>query len=199
MDKPVVIFTTFFEANSKIEQGFIFGYSEKKFIREEIVQYGCQGWNTMAISIALSKPPVSKLKSIVCMETEMLFCPTYEMLVNYKKSKDWDIFSKRYMDLLKLRKKSIHEWIDNLEPKVYFLCCWENTSNGANCHRKILYDAFSKSKFAKSKMVLLYSHGNVKGDFDSDYRGEDIGFSTIPPPPPMPVPNYISQDFDLEF
>jgi hypothetical protein len=69
----------------------------------------------------------------------------------------WAIYESQYKELLKERKEEIKNWINNLIPnKIYVLCCWENTIKGAHCHRRILFDQFSKSKTISSKVISLY-------------------------------------------
>jgi hypothetical protein len=91
------------------------------------------------------------------------FCPTYEILNKYHGDGNWEEYQKCFKILMQKRKKEIRKWLDSLKPDwVYFLCCWENTSNGANCHRQLLYKDFCNSKVAADKIIPFYRHGDGK-------------------------------------
>lgn len=111
-------------------------------------------------SIALQHPNLPFIsKKFNPLPTLDFFCPTWEMLSKYKTDKNWDDYTKKYRALLMQRKKEIKEWFNSLKNGSYMLCCWENTSRGANCHRKLLYDVFVHSKSTKDKAVYIYRHG----------------------------------------
>jgi hypothetical protein len=94
------------------------------------------------------------------------------MLTKYKKDKDWDAYQKHFIELIKKRKVVIRDWVNSLKPDwVYFLCCWENTSSGAHCHREILYKAFSESQTISKKIIPIYRSG------EKIYKKEGVGYS----------------------
>jgi len=141
--KPVVIFTTFWNANK------IIGNIEDKS-------------NVSVHSIALSHPNLSKLPNLEEPMDEIdCFCPTKNLLYKYKDDKDWDTYTEGYENILKNRKDKIRRWVDTLEPnRIYILCCWENTSQESICHRKLLYDAFNSSSYTRDKITTVYKNGN---------------------------------------
>lgn len=142
-NKPTVIFTTFWHADKMLEKD------------ENIVVH----------SVALSHPPLTKLKNInkhfkPFVRLDM-FCPTPEILFKYKEDKDWRAYVKEYRKLLSQRKKEIKGWVKSLEDdKTYALCCWENTSVSAQCHRWLIYYALTDSKTMKDKAIYVCKHGN---------------------------------------
>ena len=117
--------------------------------------------NYSIYSIALSCPSLTKLQNIKQMPRLDFFCPTYDMLVRYKKDQDWKSYTSDYHKLLKKRRTELKEWLESLNPDhVYLLCCWEDTSFGAHCHREILWKVLSKSETAKRKVIAVYRHGD---------------------------------------
>lgn len=102
-------------------------------------------------SISLSNPKgFENLEKIKC------FCPTWEILKQYKEDKDWDKCTVNFIELVKQNRKEIKQWISNLKNEDYYLCCWENTKSGAKCHRKILFELLSKSDTMKGKAIYKY-------------------------------------------
>lgn len=147
--KPIVVFTNFFDAKYVIEGGILLFKDNDNNIEKFII-----GGNVTMLSIALSKPT-----NLGCERLDF-FCPTYEMLKRYKDDKNWDNYKKDYNNLLKKRRNEMRRWLMGLKNKhLYFLCCWENTINGANCHRQLIYDAMCKSKTALDKVIPIYRHG----------------------------------------
>ena len=142
----ILIFTTFWDAEYFLKNN---PYSK------------CQ-----VFSIALTHPGVTRLpnitlkspwkNSISCLD---FFCPTPAMLFKYKEDKDWKDYTEKFNALIVQRKEKIKAWIDSIPNGTYFLCCWENTKNGINCHRKLLYDALTQSKTMKDKAKYIYRHG----------------------------------------
>ena len=163
MNLPTIIFTTFWQANKIIEDKGCSLSRDGKIFYLKLVK-NCYFVN----SISLSCPDINKLKWIFEFQKKSLFklgflCPQYEMLAEYKKNKDWNLFEKKYINLINKRKEEITNWLFSLKnDSVYFLCCWENTSGKANCHRKTLYDIFNKSKKMNDKFNLFYMHGDYK-------------------------------------
>jgi len=58
--------------------------------------------------------------------------------------------------MVKKNRKEIKEWISELSDGEHYLCCWENTKKGANCHRKILFELLSKSATMNKKAIYKY-------------------------------------------
>ena len=159
-DKSVVIFSSFWDADSIIDSGFLLCHNKKdqKTYRINIVKPAV---NYSIHSIALSHPDLSKKPNMIGMNRIDCFCPTYDLLKRYKSNMDWDLYQKDFTNLIRKRKSVIKEWADSLKSNhVYFLCCWENTSHGAHCHREILYKAFSESKVMSQKIISIYKHGD---------------------------------------
>jgi hypothetical protein len=126
-------------------------------------------------SVALSHPDLnkSKLNNLANISRLDCLCPTYDMLTRYKSDGDWNKYTEDYKNLLKKRIDRVKDWINELQSNhVYILCCWENTSFGAHCHREIIYNEFKKSKYTKDKLILIYRHGGYK-------KKQDDGYSTI--------------------
>lgn len=133
--KPTIIFTTFWDAAA---------LSERLNPKTKSI-----------LSIALSNPP-----SWNAVQRLDFFCPSWEILKKYKEDEDWEDYTEKFRKLMKSNAKEVREWLGSLVAgNVYILCCWENTSKGANCHRRILYEALRKSKFAKD-FKFAYRHGN---------------------------------------
>jgi hypothetical protein len=119
--------------------------------------------NFEAYSIALSNPSTDKIPNLKGIFRLDHFCPTYSLLMGYKNNPDWDQYKSSFRKLLVSRKDEIDHWLSSLEEnKIYILCCWENTANGANCHRKILFDTFKATKIWKDKALWVYRHGQNK-------------------------------------
>ena len=145
--KPTIIFTTFWDALSVSDNGGVLHEENAiRFSRDECV----------ILSVALAKPKIPDLNNVERLD---FFCPSWNILKDYKKNRDWDIYTNEYRKILVQNKVEISEWVDSLEKKVYFLCCWENTVSGANCHRRILYDALSSSKRTKDVANYIFRHG----------------------------------------
>jgi len=136
--RPIITFTTFWNANKVISM--------------------LPNNNFRVHSIALSNPALDKLPNLKDMSRLDIFCPSWEILNKYKQDKNWEDYTKSFMELMHTRNKEVKEWLNSLSHGYrYFLCCWENTSKGSNCHRRLLYDAFKNSKL-KDKYHFLYYH-----------------------------------------
>ena len=107
--------------------------------------------NGKMYSISLSNP-----KGFENIEKVKCFCPTWDILKEYKENKDWTRYTSSFIEKIKKDKNDIKKWIINLVSGEYYLCCWENTKNGANCHRKILFDLLSESATMKKKAIYKY-------------------------------------------
>lgn len=154
MNKPFVIFTNFWDVEQILGHGILFLTDEEN---QYVINFHDQDIDYSVYSIALSFPDISVTKNI---ETLDFFCPSYDILMDYKVDKDFDVFTRGYLDILCNRKLHIKEWLRGLKKgKIYFLCCWENTSFGDNCHRKILYDLFCNSQTTKNKANFIYRGG----------------------------------------
>ena len=176
MDKPIVIFTNFWDAEKIINQGYITSYSDKSFYKINLYN---EPKNFVVHSIALSHPPLTRLPTIKSMEGNFkrldMFCPTYNLLIDYKTNGNWENYVKIYRSILKTRKNEITEWIDNLKPNfVYILCCWENTSKGAHCHRELIYDALIQSANLKNKALYVKRTGGKEIAFENSKLYQEI-------------------------
>jgi len=102
-------------------------------------------------SISLSNPKgFEELEKVRC------FCPNWKILTQYKEDKDWDKYTNDFIELVKENRKEIRQWIESLDNGDYYLCCWENTVNGAKCHRKILFELLSNSATMRGKAIYQY-------------------------------------------
>ena len=174
MEKPIIVFTNFWDAEKIINQDHLVSYDEKSFYKVRLYK---DPRNFTVKSIALAHPNLDKLPTIKSLNGNSyslprldFFCPTYEMLMDYKQGGSWDDYTTQYRKILKDRKDPIVNWFESLIPgKIYILCCWENTSKGANCHRELIYDAFTQSKTLKDKALYIKRTGGVSRSFkDSD-------------------------------
>ena len=167
--KPIVIFTTFWDADYLIKNRFLLWKRNENIFKINLLfNEDKTPKNFFVHSIALSQPKnqldYNNITRIDC------FCPTYNLLSDYKDTKDWDSYTERYVNLMIKRKDRIKAWADNLEEeRVYLLCCWENTKLGSHCHRKIVYEYFCKSKFMTDRMHLIYRDGDKTTEtYDND-------------------------------
>jgi len=174
--KSIVILTNFFDADYLVSNGYMFYKPNSNkdvvykinFLKDE----NNKPLNYTVDSIALASPPLAKLPHIDNLKRIDCLCPTYNMLNDYKADKDWPRYTERYMELLKKRKPRIKEWLSSLVPNhVYFLCCWENTATGSNCHRKLYYDVLRKSKKAQEVMLPIYRNGTCSKTSDEIVAG----------------------------
>jgi len=157
--KPVVIFTTFWDAAYLVDSKCVLfdwhGNIKKLNLQSEPCNFSVK-------SVALSHPSfekISKLKGIFRGNRDRLdfFCPSYDLLHKYHKDKDWNYYIEKYKEIMRNNKKDIGDWISFLElNNIYILCCWEDTSGVAKCHRKIIYDTLKTSRIAKDKLILIY-------------------------------------------
>jgi hypothetical protein len=160
--KPVVIFTTFWDAAYLVDSKCVLfdwhGNIKKLNLQSEPCNFSIK-------SVALSHPSfekISKLKGIFRGNRDRLdfFCPSYDLLHKYHKDKDWNYYIEKYKEIMRNNKKDIGDWISSLElNNIYILCCWEDTSGVAKCHRKIIYDTLKTSRIAKDKLILIYRDG----------------------------------------
>jgi len=145
LNKPTIIFTNFWDAKCIVENGgFLIDGRVVRFSKEE----------AKIESVALAQPKGFNHPNL------KFFNPSWDILKAYKANRDWDDYTKSYRRILVENKAEIVEWIDSLPPKVYFLCCWENTSKGANCHRRIIFDSLRSSKRTKDSANYIYRHGD---------------------------------------
>lgn len=152
MKTPVVIFTNFFDANFILQTGYI----KVNGIGDDLEIIDIPK-DSKTFSVALSQPKGYSYPTL------KFFCPTWPILTSYKSNKDWGEYTSSYKELLRSRKTDVLGWINNLKnDETYILCCWENTCNGVNCHRRIIYEALRVSKKTKDKAIYLYRHCNEK-------------------------------------
>jgi hypothetical protein len=156
MNKPFVVFTNFWDVDELISKNILILQ-----VNDNNYCIDFSDTNKYEInSIALSHPPIKCFKSINKISRLDFFCPSYDMLMNYKEDNDFEKYTKNYLDLIKTRKNEIKKWLNALnKDKIYFMCCWENTSFGKDCHRKILFDLFSHYNSVKDKAIYIYRNG----------------------------------------
>lgn len=165
MNKPIVIFTNFWDAEKALRSEYLVDYDD---ITMRKIVFRQDPKNHTVCSIALAHPNLDKLKSIkkgnkneYALPRLDFFCPTYEMLMDYKNGGEWSDYTLKYRSILRERKEVIIEWLDTLEDgHIYLLCCWENTSKKSNCHRKLIYDAFKSSKSLMDKALYIHRDGS---------------------------------------
>lgn len=173
MNKPIILFTNFWDANHLLERRHFMFLHDKSLYKIQMHPGGDfvkSPKNYSIHSIALSHPPLNRLKNIHKEFPQLnrlnFFCPTYKLLKDYKDGGSWDDYSVNFRSLLRERKKEISQWIKSLMPDhIYILCCWENTSNGAHCHRALIYDALIKSKSLKNRAIYAYRDGSWDGSY----------------------------------
>jgi len=186
-NKAVVIFTSFWDANSILDASYALFKNENVFYKINFVSDPC---NYDIQSIALSHPKLEdrglEHLSTCGMQRIDVFCPTYDMLKRYKNDKDWDKYKVDYYNLMKQRRDRVKAWLESLQrDHIYVLCCWENTSKGANCHRRILFDMFNHFDSIKEKVFAIYRHGERKIRREVSQEGrtifnETFGTATAP-------------------
>ena len=154
MANKIIILSTFWYANKMIEnQSFLMPKDDG------LCQIDLSDNKYCVYSIALTHPSVEKQIAFIGSNIREANClkPTYKLLMDYKKDKDWEKYKIDYVKLMKERKQSIYDFISSMEDDmVYFLCCWENTIRGANCHRKIIYDICTSSTKMKEMAIWRY-------------------------------------------
>ena len=179
--KPIVVFTNFWDANIIINNGFFLFTEDEKVYNFNFISN--EKPNFSVFSIALSNPPLNKLKHLQKINKLDFFCPTYNILKRYKDDKDWSKYTKDFLLLMSKRKSDLVTWIKSLvEDHMYILCCWENTAHGANCHRKIIYDKICESKASKN-IIPIYRNG------DKIYKKKFIELEVVNPYPDVLVTN----------
>jgi hypothetical protein len=151
LEKPMIIFTTFWDAVCLVDLGGI-------IIEDKVFEFDRDEVSVSSIALAQPKMP----NQITFPELDF-FAPTWDLLKTYKSDRDWNSYTKIYKGFLKEDQKRIATWLKTLDKgKINILCCWENTCNGANCHRKILYDLLSNSKRTKDIASYIYRDGDSK-------------------------------------
>ena len=184
--KPICIYTTFWDANNILDDRYVlFASSDGKNTCKINFLSDTNGkpQNFSIHSVALSHPSLDKIPLIKDIGITRLdfFCPTYNMLKRYKDDKNWEKYTGEFLKLVKGRKTEIKEWMNSLDNEhVYLLCCWEDTSKNAHCHRRLLYDSFHASKYAKKRMVSVYRDGKKK------FKKDNSDYNSTPPVYAMP-------------
>jgi hypothetical protein len=149
LKKPIIIFTNFREAESILKNSaFIVNNKVIQFSKDEVE----------AFSISLESPPFLKNK----FKDLSFFQTSWEIMSKYSSNRDWGEYESSYRERLLENKEEINNWLTQLENKIYILASCEDTSKGANSLRKILYEAFKKSKKAKNIANFLYRDGNCE-------------------------------------
>lgn len=139
---PKIIFTNYFHANKLIE-----GYPD---------------YIVCAISNGIpTHDKVPNLKHIVKLS---FFVPEWREVKNLKDGGAWSDFENAFMQKLKKDSTEITKWINEIiiTDNTYVLCCWENTSGVAKCHRQILFNWLSMNKKLANLISIEYRHGNER-------------------------------------
>ena len=187
LKKSIVIFTNFWDAEDMIKSRVLLvPLSDSKVYKINLI---LDPQNFSVHSVALKGPSFEKMPNLQKAYGGRIdvFCPTYDLLDRYKNQNyPWEDYIKDYMDILKDRKERAKEWIISLNTEnIYILCCWENTSKNAHCHRHILYDVILKSKFASSKIFPIYRSGakTLKASMDLEqipcFHENDVIYESI--------------------
>lgn len=162
--RPTVIFTSFWDANWLLGQGIFIEYVDDKLVlfkRHQIQTY----------SIALYHPSLTKLKNIDKIGDLPYLAPSRELLTRYKNGQNWREYTKEYSQILKKASKPFRSFLESLPlGEVALLCCWEDTTSGSHCHRRIVYERCMRSKTAKSIASYVYRHG-------TSMRGAEVLYS----------------------
>lgn len=165
LKKPIVILTNFWDAESilKLQSIFIDIRNSNKVCRLNFLKdQNNNPKNFSVYSIALSHPNFSKLPNLNKAFKGRIdcFCPTYNMVMDYKETKNWLAYIPLYKDILVNRKERILKWFDSLEKDhIYLLCCWENIKGKSHCHRELLYKVLLTSKKANDKLYPILREG----------------------------------------
>ena len=97
--------------------------------------------NAVKISIALSKPDFFRADATI-----PAFAPTFEILSEYKRTGNAEVYTERFLELLRERDLEIQKRVAILEKISYnknvLLCCWETPEKF--CHRHILAEYVGK-------------------------------------------------------
>jgi len=167
--KPLVIFTTFFDANWIIGQNKFVADTSLGITLVKLSKY-------KVFSIACRHPSLSKLHNIKHMELLSFLAPEYKWVHDYHIDNDWERYTKRYISQLRRVKKQVVEFLDNLQDDVvYFLCCWEDTTKQPHCHRQLVFDACIGSATVADKACYIYRDGaQAPGKRSSVHLSESI-------------------------
>ena len=153
MSKPCLVFSTLWFAEKCLkDRQFCVAVDDEKYLHIDLHDEDYELY-----SIALYPPKDIQLCHEAGLKTPPTeFVPTSAMLHSYKQTRDWDAYLKQFIARLKGGKESVKRFVESLqEDTVYFMCCWENTSKGAKCHRRIVYDALKHSQLGKN-LSLIY-------------------------------------------
>jgi len=164
LKKAIVFLTNFWDANLLLEQRFVFiKLSNGEYVKINFLMDEKKNPNNFEVySIALQHPSFEKLPYVSAAFKGRIdeFCPTWDLLNRYHAEKDWVAYCKDYIVILKKRKEDIRNWMQSLDfNKIYFLCCWENTSGKSNCHRELVHRAFQNSSRAQGSLVSIFRNG----------------------------------------
>lgn len=178
-NKPIVVFSNFWHVNYLLGLPFLLcRINDDEAVKINLKKDEPLNYSVCSIALTHPKldalPELNNLKSIGKFSRLDCFCPTYDLLMDYKKDKDWKSYCKRYTAILRDRKDKTKKWIASLQKgHIYFLCCWENTSGNSHCHRQLIYDALKTSKSTKDSIYSIYYDGssskqrNVSGMLDT--------------------------------
>ena len=158
----MIVFTTFWDACQLVDSKMILFDWKNSIKKLDLISDPC---NFSIHSVALAHPPFEKIPSLQNIfrgnrDRLNFFCPTYDLLHKYHSDKDWNYYTEKFNGILEKNRPSINNWLSSLEQNhIYILCCWEDTSLKANCHRKIIYERLQRSEIVKNKLILIYRNG----------------------------------------
>ncbi len=84
-----------------------------------------------------------------------LFTPTYDVQIEYNKTKDSEKLNEKMTTILKQRSSAIEDWVKSNSDAKICLLCWENVNN---CHRKLVADAIREAG-AKAEVSVTIDIG----------------------------------------
>ena len=155
MDKAIVVFTNFFDADALIGAGQL-------PIDSMIIDL--TKTKTRVYSIAVLHPDMDVYPNLQekypnGLSSIDIFTPTAKMLAQYEADKNKKEYAETYEMMVRKNKFKARGWFQTLKRNdVHILCGWEKTTEGF-CHRKVLYDMFKRSKIAKKACDPIYRHG----------------------------------------
>jgi translation elongation factor P/translation initiation factor 5A len=111
IDKPIILFTTFWDANRLIKDSFFLHRKDQNTYYRIFIDATKEEPNFIVKSVALGIPKENKIPNIKNIERLSFFCPTYDILSTYKNNNDWCEFEARYKDKLRKDSSAIKSWI----------------------------------------------------------------------------------------
>lgn len=71
-----------------------------------------------------------------------LFAPTFEVQIEYNRTKDFERFRERMAAIMKQRGSAIEDWVKANSRAKICLACWESVDS---CHRKLVAEAIKQA------------------------------------------------------